>query len=110
MTNKKSTENDTETGRSAEEESNSESESIYVAPKDIETGPSAEEESKSNSESMDVAQKDTGRVVIHSELSRDQKRTLLLARLASFINGASYACHIALLPIQVTSLVDLDGE
>jgi|SaaInl74LU_5_DNA_1037368.scaffolds.fasta_scaffold21838_1 hypothetical protein len=44
------------------------------------------------------------------ELSRDHKRTLLLARLASFVNGASFACHISLLPIQVTSLVDLDGE
>ena len=110
MTNKKSTGNDTATGRSAEEESDSESESIYVAPKDIETGRSAEEESKSDFESMDIAQNDSVRVVIHSELSRDQKRTLLLARLASFINGASYACHIALLPIQVTSLVDLDGE
>jgi hypothetical protein len=47
---------------------------------------------------------------ILAKLSRDQKRTLLLARLASFANGASFACHISLLPIQVTSLVDLDGE
>ena len=46
----------------------------------------------------------------NSELSLDHKRTLLLARLASFVNGASFACHISLLPIQVTSLVDLDGE
>ena len=44
------------------------------------------------------------------ELTRGHKRTLLLARLASFANGASFACHISLLPIQVTSLVDLDGE
>ena len=47
---------------------------------------------------------------IELSLSRDHKRTLLLARLASFVNGASFACHISLLPIQVTSLVDLDGE
>jgi len=49
-------------------------------------------------------------VAPRSELSLDHKRTLLLARLASFVNGASFACHISLLPIQVTSLVDLDGE
>ena len=45
-----------------------------------------------------------------SLLSLEHKRTLLLARLASFVNGASFACHISLLPIQVTSLVDLDGK
>ena len=44
--------------------------------------------------------------LLHEECSR----TLLLARLASFGNGASFACHISLLPIQVTKLVDLDGE
>lgn len=108
ISNKKSTENDIETGR------------INVAQEDMDNNRSAEEESNSNSEIMDIAQTDSGRVVNVSSdqgtralllaMSRDQKRTLLLARLASFINGASYACHISLLPIQVTSLVDLDGE
>jgi len=37
-----------------------------------------------------------------------RKNTLLLARLSSFVNGASFACHISLLPIQVTTLVNLD--
>ncbi len=50
------------------------------------------------------------RHLLLAKLSRDQKRTLLLARFASFANGASFACHISLLPIQVTSLVDLDGK
>lgn len=50
------------------------------------------------------------RHLLLDKLSHDQKRTLLLARFASFANGASFACHISLLPIQVTSLVDLNGK
>lgn len=34
--------------------------------------------------------------------------TLLLARIASLANGASFACHISLLPVQVTSIANLD--
>jgi len=36
------------------------------------------------------------------------RNSLLLARISSFANGASFACHISLLPIQVTKLVALD--
>lgn len=42
------------------------------------------------------------------QLAPKQERTLLLARFVSFANGASFACHIGLLPIQVTQLFDLD--
>lgn len=38
----------------------------------------------------------------------EAQNSLRVARLSSFINGASFACHISLLPIQVTKLVDLD--
>jgi len=37
-----------------------------------------------------------------------EKRTLLMARVSSFSNGASFACHISLLPVQVTSLANMD--
>ncbi len=38
----------------------------------------------------------------------NRSNTLLLARIASLANGASFACHISLLPVQVTSIANLD--
>mmetsp|Transcript_29455 Transcript_29455/g.58926 ORF Transcript_29455/g.58926 Transcript_29455/m.58926 type:complete len:629 (-) Transcript_29455:200-2086(-) len=38
----------------------------------------------------------------------NRPNTLLLARFASLANGASFACHISLLPVQVTSIANLD--